>query len=219
MSTAASPKTFLIISLPHVEEEDVRRLEIEYVTVTRELSEKERLFLKLCTEEPYWSRDNTRGGGSEQAMALYLLSGQKRPIKWQTQVLVESIPAEEDSFTLYDIDTLDALRAWWSAELVPKHDVCLIGQIVRECFENGDETLGNHVAALQIMIDEQTQWRKNKRTQLTDIQRQIVELDADYLYQESEETTDDSDFDGESDESSLEPTTQRRRVAAPPNTE
>lgn len=198
-------KTFLIVSLPDVQNEDVRRLEIEYTTVKRVLTKTDRLFVTLCTEKPYWASDDCRNGGSELALALYLLCKQSRPIIWKSHVLVEAIPDDGDeTFSLYDIDTLDKLRRWWRADLVPKHDVCLVAQRVHESRAFGDETLSDHVQTLQNAIREKTGGGKNKRVHLSDIERQILYLDPDHLYEESDSSSSESDC-GDSSDSTAEP--------------
>ncbi len=177
-------KTFLIVSLPHVEEEKVYKLEIEYVVVRVELSAKEETLLRTCLEEPFRASDDTRGGGSELLFAQYLITKQKTDVKWKTLLLTER---KDEPFRLNEIDTKEDLQEWWKD--MPQHDVCLIAQIVRECSEDSQADWYEHIEVCKMSVE-----RKKKTNPtgecLTEFEKAILNLKEE-------------DFTIEQDDSSL----------------
>ena len=163
-------KTFLIVSLPHVEEEKVYKLEIEYVLLSVELSSKEETLLRTCLEEPFRASDDTRGGGSELLFGQYLVTKQKNDVKWETLLLKER---KTKSFMLHEIDNKKDLQKWWRR--MPHHDVCLIAQIVRECSDDSFVDWFEHLKVCKSQIERKKEKLKDGQT-LTQFEKDVLEL-------------------------------------------
>lgn len=163
-------KTFLIVSLPHVKEEKVYKLEVEYVVLRVELSAKEETLLRTCLEEPFRASDDTRGGGSELLFAQYLVTKQETDVQWETLVLTER---KNKPFMLHEIDNKEDLRKWWKR--MPHHDVCLIAQIVRECSDNSFVDWFEHLKVCKSQIERKKEKLKDGQT-LTQFEKDVLEL-------------------------------------------
>lgn len=172
------PQTFLIVSLPHVKEEKIYKLEVEYVVLTATLTAKEQTLLRTCIESPFRTSDDTRGGGSELVFARYLVSKTKN-IGWRTRTLTER---SNEPFALYEIDSERDLKRWWTD--IPVHDVCLIAQIVRECTENDAVDVFDHLDHCKCIVEQ----RRTKRarcergTLLSQFEKDVLELTEEDFY-------------------------------------
>lgn len=172
------PQTFLIVSLPHVEEEKIYKLEVEYVVLTATLTNKESTLLRTCVESPFHTSDDTRGGGSELLFAHYLV-GRQKDVVWHTRTLAER---SGEPFALYEIDSENDLKRWWPD--MPAHDVCLIAQIVRECAENGVVDVFDHLDHCKCIIEQ----RRTKRARcehgglLSQFEKDVLELTEEDFY-------------------------------------
>lgn len=178
------PQTFLIISLPHVEEEKIYKLEVEYVVLTATLTNKESALLRTCVESPFHTSDDTRGGGSELLFAHYLVAQQKNVV-WHTRTLT----ARSEPFALHEIDSKNNLKQWWVD--MPAHDVCLVAQIVRECAENDAVDVFEHLDHCKCIIEQ----RRTKRARcergevLSQFEKDVLELTEEDFFVSSDDDT------------------------------
>lgn len=173
-----TPQTFLIVSLPHVEEEKIYKLEVEYVVLTVTLTAKEQTLLRTCVEAPFRYSDDTRGGGSELIIADYLVRSAK-DVVWQKRTLTERL---DEPFTLYEIADKSDLKQWWTD--MPAHDVYLSAQIVRECVETGSVDTFSHLDHCKCIIEQRRTKKARGETGvlLSQFEKDVLELTEDDFY-------------------------------------
>lgn len=189
-------QTFLIISLPDIDNTDVYKLEVQYTTIVATLTPKEQTLLRTCIEEPFRASDDCRGGGSELLFAHYLV-GKQKTVVWETRLLAE----REERFSLHYVDNKTDLVEFWKD--MPKHDVCLIAQLIRECVEEDMLDLYEHILVCHSKITRRTRKRRGaeKEVQLSQFEKEVMELhEDDFILDDDDEEKSESNDDLETDE-------------------